>query len=170
MKYKAKLNLKLYIVSILLFGIVILGWYGVYFINTNTILTADNSPMDNQTKWLLSVAIGVVVLSWTISLFTLVRQILIGQAFSMDEDGIHSTATAIMMLAFVFIIPVRTIPYSAIENISEENGVLTLLIDKTKIDMIPVLRIFAGKRYHLFSGFTSEKQADIKSELDKYIK
>ena len=121
----------------------------------------DNLPMDNRIKLLFSIAIGVVVLSWTISLFTLVRQIWMGQAFSMDEEGIHSTATGTIIFALIFIIPVRTIPYSAIENISEESGVLTLHIDKAKIDMIPILRIFAEKRYHLFSGFTAEKQENI---------
>ena len=98
------------------------------------------------------------------------RQIWMGQAFSMDEEGIHSTATGTIIFALIFIIPVRTIPYSAIENISEESGVLTLHIDKAKIDMIPILRIFAEKRYHLFSGFTAEKQENIKSELYKFIK
>lgn len=88
----------------------------------------------------------------------------------MDEDGIHSTATAVIVFAFIFIIPIRTIPYSAIENISEEDGALTLFVDKAKIDMIPILRIFARKRYHFFSGFTAEKQENIKSELDKYTK
>jgi len=173
LKFKAKLNLKLYklyIAAILLFGIVILGWYGVYFLNKNTIFMEDNLPMDNRIKLLFSIAIGVVVLSWTISLFTLVRQIWMGQAFSMDEEGIHSTATGTIIFALIFIIPVRTIPYSAIENISEESGVLTLHIDKAKIDMIPILRIFAEKRYHLFSGFTAEKQENIKSELYKFIK
>ena len=101
MKFKAKLNLKLYklyIAAILLFGIVILGWYGVYFLNKNTIFMEDNLPMDNRIKLLFSIAIGVVVLSWTIPLFTLVRQIWMGQAFSMDEEGIHSTATGTIIL------------------------------------------------------------------------
>ena len=47
MKFKAKLNLKFYIVSILLLGIVALGWYGVYFLNANEILMEDNTPMDS---------------------------------------------------------------------------------------------------------------------------
>ena len=83
------------------------------------------------------------------------------RSIPLDEEGIHSTATGTIIFALIFIIPVRTIPYSAIENISEESGVLTLHIDKAKIDMIPILRIFAEKRYHLFSGFTAEKQENI---------
>ena len=95
---------------------------------------------------------------------------LFGYAFVIDENGIHNTATAINVLAFIFVVPIRTIPFYAVEGFSEDNGVLTLKIDKTKIDVIPILRIFARKRYHLFSGFTVEKQDIIKDELEKYIK
>ena len=170
MKFKAKLNLKFYIVSILLLGIVALGWYGAYFLNTNEILIEDNTPMDSQTKMLFTIAIGAVVFSWTFSLFTLIRQMLFGCAFMIDENGIHTTATAINVLAFIFIVPIRTIPFYAIERVSEDDGILTLHIDKSQVDMIPILRIFARKRYHLFSGFTAEKQNIIKTEIEKFIK
>lgn len=169
MKFKAKLNLKFYIISILLLGFVVLGWYGLYFLNVNEILTEDNTPMDSQTKMLFTMAIGAIVLSWTFTFFTLIRQVLFGYAFVIDENGIHTTATAINVLAFIFVVPIRTIPFSAIEKISEDNGILILHINKNEIDMIPFLRVFARKRYHLFSGFTVEKQDVIKVELEKYI-
>jgi len=169
MKFKAKLNIKFYIVSILLLGIVVFGWYGVYFLNANDILMEDNMPMDNQTKILFTIAIGVIVLSWTFSFFALLRQILFGYAFVIDENGIHNTATAINVLAFIFVVPIKTIPFYAIERISQDGEVLTLYIDKTKIDVNPVFQIFARKKYHLFSGFTAEKQEVIKTELEKYI-
>ena len=60
---------------------------------------------------------------------------LFGYAFVIDENGIHNTATAINVLAFIFVVPIRTIPFSAIEGFSEDNGVFTLEIDKTKIDL-----------------------------------
>ena len=125
-EFKAKLNLKFYIVSILLLGIVALGWYGLCFLNTNEILMEDNTPMDSQTKTLFSIAIGTVVLSWTFSFVTLIRQMLCGYAFMIDENGIHTTSTAINVLAFIFVVPIRTIPFSAIERVSKDDGVLTL--------------------------------------------
>lgn len=170
MNFKAKLNLKFYIVSILLLGIVALGWYGLYFLNANEILMEDNTPMDSQTKMLFTIVIGAVVLSWTFSFFALIRQVLFGYAFMIDKNGIHTTATAINVLAFIFVVPIRTIPFYAIEKVSDNDGILTLHIDKAKIDVIPILRIFVRKTYRLFSGFTVEKQDVIKNELEKYIK
>ena len=170
MKFKAKLNLKFYIISILLLGIVVLGWYGIFSLNTNEILMEDNMPMDVQTKLFFTIALSLIVISWTLSLFTLIRQALFGYAFAIDENGIHTTATATIVLAFIFVVPIKTIPFSAIEKVSKDDGVFTLHIDKAKIDIIPILRIFATKRYHLFSGFTTEKQDVIKIELEKFIK
>ena len=169
MEFKARLNFKFYIVFILLLGIVALGWYGLYFLNINEILMEDNTPMDNQTKMMFTIAIGVVTLSWTFSLLTLIRQILLGCAFIIDEKGIHKTATAINVFAFIFVTPIKTIPFSAIEKLTEDSGQFTIYIDKSQIDIIPFFRIFVRKTYHLFQGFTVENQDIIKYELKKFM-
>ena len=168
MKFEAKLNFKFYIATFLLLGIVVLGWYSVFFLNSNEILMEDNMPMDNQTKMLFGTMISIVLLSWSFSFLTMLRQILIGHAFSMDAEGIHLTATAINVLAFIFIVPIRKIPYSAIEKVSQENRSLCLHIDKSEIDIIPIFRVFARKKYYLFSGFTVAKQGEIENQLKKY--
>ena len=87
----------------------------------------------------------------------------------MDEEGIHSTSCAAVVLAFIFVVPVRTIPYSAIESISDKSGVLTLRIDKSKSDIPKALRIFARRSYCFFSGFTKEKKDCVKAELDRFM-
>lgn len=171
MKFKAKLNLKFYIIAVLLLGIVVFGWYaGVYFLNVNEILMEDNTPMDAQTKMIFTVVVSIIVSSWTLSLLTVIRQIILGYAFCIDQNGIHSTATAVNILAFIFVIPIKTIPYSAIERVSEENGMLTVHFDKNKIEMLPFLRLFVRKRFHFFNGFTTEQKETIKYELSRYIK
>jgi len=167
-EFKAKMNLKFYILTVLLLGIVILGWYGVCMIQKNEVLMEDGTPMSSEMRSLFSVLIGVVVSSWTLSLLTLFRQILIGSAFSLDENGIHSTVTAVNVLAFIFVIPIRTIPYSAIREIKEEEGVTVLHLDKSLIEVSPFLKLFARKRYHLFAGFTKEKREAVKAQLDRY--
>ena len=89
--------------------------------------------------------------------------------FFMDEEGIRSASCAAVVLAFIFVIPVRTIPHSAIESISDKNGVLTLRIDKSKSDIPKALRIFA-RSHCFFSGFTKEKKECVKAELDRFMK
>ena len=169
MTFKARLNLKFYIVSVLLLCLVLFICYGIYFLNTNEILMEDNSAMDSGTKALFTVFMSLVGFSWTMSLFTLVRQIIAGIAFYMDNDGIHTTATAVMVLAFIFVVPVKTIPYDAIVQVSEDNGILSIKLDKSKIAVLPILRLFVRKEYHFFSGFTKENLSEVKQILNQFV-
>ena len=129
----------------------------------------DNRAMDSGIKALFTVLTRLVGFSWTMSLFTLVRQIFAGFAFCMDNDGIHTTATAVMVLAFIFVVPVKTIPYDAIVKVYEDNGILSIKLDKSKIAISPILRMFVRKEYHFFSGFTKENSSEIKQMLNQFI-
>ena len=166
----AKLSLKFYIVTIILIGLVLFGWYALYFLNTNEILMGDDTPMDFGTKMAYTIASSIILLSWSLSAVTLIRQIILGVAFRMDENGIHDTATGINILAFLFIVPVKTITFEAIEELTEENGVLMIKIDKSKIRTFPLLKPFVRKRYFFFSGFTKETTSNIKNKITLYMK
>ena len=74
---KARLNLKFYIISIVMFCLVVFVCYGIYFLNSNEILMEDNTPMDAGTKSLFTVLMSIVAISWTASLLTLIRQMLL---------------------------------------------------------------------------------------------
>lgn len=169
MAFRAKLNLKFYIVSVLLLCLVLFVWYGIYFLNTNEILMEDNSAMASGTKALFTALMSIVAVSWTMSLFALLRQIIVGIAFCMDNDGIHTTATAVMVLAFIFVVPIKIIPYDAIVQVYEDNGILSIKLDKSKIAVLPILRPFVRKEYHFFSGFTKEKAIEIERVLNQFI-
>ena len=87
----------------------------------------------------------------------------------MDNDGIHTTATAVMVLAFIFAIPIKTIPYDAIVQVSEVNGILSIKLDKSKIAVLPILRLFVRKEYHFFSGFTKANPSELKQILYQFV-
>lgn len=169
MTFKARLNLKFYIVSVLLLCLVLFAWYGIYFLNANEILMEDNSPMDSGTKGLFTALMSIVAVSWTMSFFALVRQIVAGIAFCMDNDGIHTTATAVIILAFIFVVPIKTIPYDAIVQVHEDNGILSIKLDKSKISVLPILKLFLRKEYRFFSGFSKENSSEIKKMLNQFI-
>lgn len=170
MKFYAKLNSQFYVAALFLLLLVLIGWYGIYFLNANQILMEDNTPMDAGTKLIFSVILGIVVVSWTLSLFTMIRQMVRGYAFSMDSGGIYKTVTFWQVLAFVFVIPVKEIPRDAIESFSDnkDTGAVELAINKSKLDMSPILRPFASKKYRFFAGFTKESPREIKAQFHKY--
>ena len=94
---KAKFSIKFYIVAILLLAMVIFGWYGIYFLNANEILTEDNTAMDSDYKLIFTVLFSLIVSTWSLSLVTVIRQMILGCAFRIDEKGIHDTATGIVI-------------------------------------------------------------------------
>ena len=168
MIFKARLNLKFYIISIVLLCLVAFVWYGIYFLNTNEILMEDNTPMSAGTKAVFTVFMSMIALSWT--LLVLIRQMVIGLAFCIDKSGICTTATASLVLAFIFIVPIRRIPYDAIIQVSEKDGGLMVELNKSKIEASPVFKFFARNEFHFFLGFTKEKQNEIKQALNQYMR
>ncbi len=167
MKIKSALNVKFYVVTVLMLCMVALVWYGVYFINANEVMT-DEGSMDGDVKALLTVILSVVATSWTLSLLTLVRQIILGYGFIMDEKGIHNTATAIMILSFVFVVPVKSIPYGAILSFSDADGVPTARLDKSRLSASPLLRPFVRMEYHFFASFTKDCSSEVKEAMKQY--
>lgn len=170
MIFKPGLNLKFYIVSIILLGFSAFGWYSTYFLNANEILMEDNTPMTRETKIFFTVLLCLILFTWTFSAISVIVQAMRGYGFCMDENGIHNTVTAMLILSVILVIPVKNIPYSAIEKITKEEDVITLHLDKSKIKVSPFLRPFISKKYRLFSGFTKEKQAEAEEHLRRFIK
>ena len=163
--FTAKLNKKYSICTVLLAGLSAFGWYGIYFLNANTILMEDNTPMSNNIKFLLTFFLTAVIFSWTTSLFMLLRQMILRKAFCLDKNGIHDTMTAGIVLAFIFIVPVKQIPYSAIQNIEETSEIIILSLDRSQVSIIPFFRPFMRRKYHFFNGFTTAKTEEIKKYL-----
>ena len=166
--FKPRLSLKIYVAFCLLAVIVAIGWYGAYFISVNEILTEDNTPMDGGTKSFFISVICLASLSWSVSLMTVLRQMILGYAFFIDKKGIHSTATASLFLAFIFIMPVKLIPFEAIVSLNMRDGILTARINKDKICASPLFKPFIRSEYHFFSGFTKSSASDIRAAVESF--
>lgn len=165
-EFSAKLNIKYYICTVLLAGFSAFGWYGIYFLNANTVLI-ENAPMSDSTKILFTSLMAAIILSWTLSFFVMLRQIIIGKAFVLDKSGIHNTVSATGLLAFIFIVPVKYIPYSAIQSIEKHKKSVTITIDKSKVTTTSVFRPLVRKNYNFFNEFTTAKTDDIYEYLPK---
>lgn len=168
MVFKAELNKKFYIVSVVLFGVAAFAWYAIYFLNTQEILMEDGTPMGADSRGLFSLLLAIVGTSWTLSLVTVIRQAFRGYAFYMDEMGIHATATGLILFTLILIVPVRCIPYRAIKSVRWEEGILCLSFDKKEIDISPILRPFARREFRFFVGYTKEDQKTIEAALASF--
>lgn len=164
MELTAKLNAKFYVVTVLLLCLILFVLHGIYFLNANPILMEEGTPMSAETKGLFTVLMSIILLSWILSFVSMLRQILLGCAFKMDENGIHSTLTAFIFLSFILVVPVKEIPYSAIDRVDDTQ----IHFDKKQISSYPVLRLFVRKQYGMFEGFTGADKSEIKKILDSH--
>ena len=167
---KAKLSFSFYFVALLLIGITVFAWYGALFMNTEVITDENGQPLDDATSTAFTAIICAVAFTWTVSSLTVIRQMLFGYAFLIDENGIRNTASGLILFAFIFIIPIKLIPYSAITDMYVKESSLVITIDKTKIQAIPPLKIFIRKEYHFFSGFTKVDANRLCTMIKGYMK
>lgn len=170
MIYEAKNKFTVWIFFAFLLAITAIGWYGLWFINTETIHMEDGSVMGNDFKLIASAVMGAAVLSWTFSLVTVIRQIFSGCAFTISEEGVCNTYCAVSFLAFIFVIPIKRIPYSAIKELREEGSALVATLDKKQIEVFPAVRFLVPREYNFMYGQTKSKVPEIRSELSKYTK
>ena len=163
---KAMLNKKYYIITFIFTAVLIFMWYGIYFMNTNQILWEDNTPITNDEKLVFNIIFGAIVTIWSISLMVMIRQIFIGHAFYLDSQGIHNTLNATILFALIFVIPVKSIPLSAILSVSEDKEMLSICIDKSKVSVFPIFRPFVRKTYHFCWGFSKTGIDEIKNFME----
>lgn len=171
MKYKlmeVKLNKKYYIVTVLMTTLVIFVWYGIYFLNTNQVMIEDE-PMTNNETIAFTIMFAAVAVTWTLSFISMVRQIFLGYAFSMDTDGIYNTLNGIILFAFIFVIPVRRIPFSAITGVSKRDGQLVVSVDKSQVAAFPIFRPFIRCEYHFCQGFCQADMAAVETFLNNRL-
>lgn len=164
--YKVRFNKKYYIITFIFAAMIILMCYGIYFMHTNQILWEDSTPVSNHEKLVFTFILSVIMTIWTISLVVMIRQIFIGYAFFLDSEGIHNTLNATILFALIFVVPVQSIPWSAILCISNEQGILSVCIDKSKVSVFPIFKPFIRKTYHFCQGFSKADYDKIKGVLE----
>ena len=166
--FKAKLSFKFYIIALILLAMVLFAWEAIYFLNTNEIMMEDE-PMDPQTKSVATIFISAIISTWTLSLFTVIRQIVLGYAFYMDENGIHNTATGLILFSLILVMPIKCISYDAILDIVENKNDLCIKIDKSKVQTFPIFKPFIRGEYHFFSALKTVKTKEVKAALDSFM-
>ncbi len=171
MDSKAKLNARFYIMIVVLAALVFFGWYfGVYFLNTNEILMEDGTPMTARTKLFFTVAESLIIGSWTLSLFTVIRQAIRGYAFELTENSISHTFLVIIPLAFIFVLPIKHIPFSAITRVTIENGITTLHLNKSKLPVCRLCRWLIPSQYQLCAGYITDQKEWVERFNELYEK
>ncbi len=119
-----KLNWRFWTALVGLLLVLVLAAKGISMLWTETILDETDTPLGMGVQRALAVAMMVVCSSWLYSALVMLKQCIVyrGRGFILTEEGVEHTLTFVIFLAFVFVLPVRCIPWSAVKAWDAEEG------------------------------------------------
>ncbi len=130
-----KLNWRFHFWWVFLTPVVLLGARVITMLLSGEVSDEDGRALPAVFCWIVSAILSVVLLSYLsavlVSLVHLFRHH--GVAFRLSETGVEDTLVVLNLLAFVFILPVRCIPWHAVRYIDTDDGV-NLRLRRKEID------------------------------------
>ena len=101
---KQKLSFNFYIVIAVMVLCIVIFPYGIYGILSGTLVNDNGGEFNTSSKVLLTFIGSAATVFSLISIIPAIRQAMIGYAFIIDDQGIHSTLS---------VFGVKTYPYDA---------------------------------------------------------
>lgn len=133
-----KLNWRYWFFLVLFAGTVILGGRVIYMLLNQEVTLEDGTAMGFIASLVLSLALLLPLTSYLISTITMLR-LLIGHdrcGLTLTPIGIEDTVVFVNILAFIFVLPVKCIPWEAITYYDNE--------EKTPYIRVNVRQVQAG--------------------------
>ena len=120
MKYKAAWR---YYFFLILFSSVALLGAKVIFMLLNGEIMYEDEPMHKSVAILISIPLCVVLSNYVITSYTLLRQLIKFEksVVTITPEGIENTLVFLNLFAFIFVLPVKLIPWEAVKYFDEEN-------------------------------------------------
>lgn len=115
----------------------------------------------------MSIAL-VISLSWLWSAIVMLRQLVThrGSAYTVTEECIENTLTFVILFAFIFVLPVKKIPWDVITYADDEDCYIRARRKDIEAGFL-AKTIVAVKGYSFCNGFIKPKMT--REEFDKYV-
>ena len=128
-----KLGKGVFAVMIIIALAVIGAAYASFLIINNEVTYEDGEPLPLVIRVLICTLLGIVSFGYVISCIRFLNHIVKHgkTAFKISEQGIHDTVILLNVLAFVFVVPVKFIPWSEI-TYAEKIGEMVYIRAKVK--------------------------------------
>ena len=111
-----KLGWRFWFFYILLFGTLLLGLRAISMLLTGQV-SLEDEPMPPAFAWIMSILFAIPLSSYLYSVVVMTKQLIRHQAtaLTITEQGIENTLTFVYLFAFVFVIPVKLIPWNSVK-------------------------------------------------------
>ena len=152
-----KFNWKIWF-FIVLFGVVLLLMTRViYMIITDQVVDENGQPLPRILEWILCGMFALVGSTYAVTFITLVKQVVAHQnvAFTVDRTGIHNTLVFVYLFAFVIVVPVKLIPWSAVHYVDRKDDGIYIRVKRKQVTASGIGRLIIGiLGYHFCYSFT----------------
>ena len=163
-----RLNCRFWTALIGLLLILVLAAKGVSVLWTDTILDETDTPLGMGVQRTLAVMIMVICSSWLYSALVMLKQCIVhrGRGFILTEEGVEHTLTFVLFLAFVFVLPVRRIPWSAVKAWDAETGYIRVRRKPIRAGFL-AKTLIAVKGYSFCNSFVKPELSS--EEFEQFI-
>lgn len=134
------LNKKFLLATLALSTVVVLCVSTSYKLLSSKIIIEDA----NINSGLLLAAILIIVsISYLYSVIVMIRQYVVysKSAFTITGEGIQNTIVGMNLLAFIFVAPIKEIPWDAIKSIEKTQGFYIAKLDLKKVQAGPIAKL-----------------------------
>lgn len=154
-----KMNWRCFFIFSLLLGVLLLGGKVVFMIINNQV-TYEDGEIELSMRIILLILLFIVLSSYLFSFLVLLRQYIKfkGRAFTLTEHGIENALTFIYVLAFVFVFPVKLIPWKSVKSIEKDEKGYTAYINTKGVRAGVIARLLLKiNGFHFFDKLASPR-------------
>jgi len=148
---KHKLGWRFWFFYIFLLGILLLGIRAISMLVAGQV-TLEDEPMSPVFAWVMSMMLSIPLSSYLYSVITMTKQLIGHQktALTITEEGIENTLTFVYLLAFVFVVPVKCIPWCSVTYWDDEDKHPYIRVKVGQIHASPLAKLILWVRGYMF--------------------
>ncbi len=129
----------------------------------------EDGPMDPTYARVLAIVSALVLLTWLISVLTMLRQLIFyrGTELTLTHEGIEHTTVTVVILAFVLVLPIKFIPWEAVTYYGKKDGHPYVKVDTGRVKASFVAKAILKASGYAFCGNACRPPVTVE-EVERY--
>ncbi len=146
-----KLGWRFWFFYLLLLGTLLLGLRAISMLLTGQV-SLEDEPMSPAYAWIMSILFAFPLSTYLYSVITMTKQLICHQAtaLTVTEQGIENTLTFVYLFAFVFVFPVKLIPWNSVKYWDDEETHPYIRVKVSRIDAPLLAKLILWIRGYMF--------------------
>ena len=168
-----KLGWRFWFFYVFLLLTLLLGLRAISMLLTGQV-SLEDEPMPPAFAWIMSIMLSIPLSTYLYSIITMTRQLIRhqGTALTITNEGIENTLTFVYLFAFVFVFPIKLIPWGSVKYWDDEEShpYVRVKVGQVKTPLLAKLILWI-RGYMFCHSFcrppvTSEEIARYKARID----